>query len=293
MRKLFLMLILAGCAVTASAQLLWKISGNGLEKPSYLFGTHHIAPISVLDSIGAMPQAVAATEQVYGEVDMRQMQQLVQQVAAAMMLPEGQTLQTLLSPREFERTDSVMRLFLGVGLDNPGMLRMKPMALGSTLSVAVAARVIPGYNPQRQLDRSFQVDALKAGKTVGGLEAVGEQMDALMGASLDRQCEQLMCMVDNMSRGEQMAFDLTAAYMAQDLAEIEEIMTAKLGDSCDSTPEEDEKMIYGRNDAWMKKMPAIMLDKPTLFVVGVGHLIGERGLLVQLKKLGYSVEAMK
>lgn len=293
MRKLFLMLILAGCAVTASAQLLWKISGNGLEKPSYLFGTHHIAPISVLDSIGAMPQAVAATEQVYGEVDMRQMQQLVQQVAAAMMLPEGQTLQTLLSPREFERTDSVMRLFLGVGLDNPGMLRMKPMALGSTLSVAVAARVIPGYNPQRQLDRSFQVDALKAGKTVGGLETVGEQMDALMGASLDRQCEQLMCMVDNMSRGEQMAFDLTAAYMAQDLAEIEEIMTAKLGDSCDSTPEEDEKMIYGRNDAWMKKMPAIMLDKPTLFVVGVGHLIGERGLLVQLKKLGYSVEAMK
>jgi len=28
--------------VSAQAQLLWKVSGNGLSKPSYLFGTHHL-----------------------------------------------------------------------------------------------------------------------------------------------------------------------------------------------------------------------------------------------------------
>ena len=33
-----------------SQSVLWEISGKGLAKPSYLFGTYHVASISVLDS---------------------------------------------------------------------------------------------------------------------------------------------------------------------------------------------------------------------------------------------------
>ena len=40
-------------AVPASAQVLYKVEGNGLESPSYVFGTHHLAPISVIDQFGA------------------------------------------------------------------------------------------------------------------------------------------------------------------------------------------------------------------------------------------------
>jgi uncharacterized protein YbaP (TraB family) len=43
-----LALIFAGYQVfsqtTGEKTLLWEISGNGLEKPSYLFGTLHILP---------------------------------------------------------------------------------------------------------------------------------------------------------------------------------------------------------------------------------------------------------
>ena len=34
-------------ALSANAQLLWKVSGNGLSSPSYIMGTHHLAPLSV------------------------------------------------------------------------------------------------------------------------------------------------------------------------------------------------------------------------------------------------------
>lgn len=41
------------CAVTlgAQAQLLYKISGNGLKAPSYIIGTYHFADVKFTDSI--------------------------------------------------------------------------------------------------------------------------------------------------------------------------------------------------------------------------------------------------
>ena len=70
MKKILGILLFIGIALNANAQLLWKISGNGLEKPSYILGTHHLAPLSIKDSIAGLPEAVDGTSQVYGEVVM-------------------------------------------------------------------------------------------------------------------------------------------------------------------------------------------------------------------------------
>ena len=43
----------------------------------------------------------------------------------------------------------------------------------------------------------------------------------------------------------------------------------------------------------VEKMPAIMTEAPTLFVVGAGHLPGDNGVLNLLKQQGYTIEAMK
>ena len=56
-------------ANTTTRTGLWKISGNKLEKPSYLFGTHHLAPLSFLDSIDGWEEAFIATQQTIGELD--------------------------------------------------------------------------------------------------------------------------------------------------------------------------------------------------------------------------------
>ena len=64
--------ILFLCCFTLSvnAQLLWKISGNGLKEPSYIMGTHHLAPLSIKDSIQGLQAALDQTQQVYGELKM-------------------------------------------------------------------------------------------------------------------------------------------------------------------------------------------------------------------------------
>ena len=57
-KQTILTIILAFVALTADAQFLFRISGNGLKEPSYILGTIHTLPASVkLDSI---PQYIEA-----------------------------------------------------------------------------------------------------------------------------------------------------------------------------------------------------------------------------------------
>ena len=69
--KSFIGAVLFICvAFSANAQLLWKVSGNGLNQPSYIIGTHHLAPFSIMDSIAGLQKAMKETQQVYGELKM-------------------------------------------------------------------------------------------------------------------------------------------------------------------------------------------------------------------------------
>lgn len=287
-----LVVAIAGISMGAHAQLLWKISGKNLEKPSYVFGTHHVAPLSIVDSIPEMEAVISATEQVYGEIDMLAMRSSMQQMAVAMMLPSDTSLLDLLGEKVYAKVDSVMTRYRLGSLDNPAMQRMKPAALSSLLAVAMSRAVLPEFG-STQLDAYFQLQAREVGKPVGGLETAQQQIKILYGAPLRRQAEQLACVVENADWNVALMKSLGDAYMRQDLDALEELMSQKLGGACDSTPEEDEMLVGGRNDAWMKQMPKIMEAHSTLFVVGVGHLVGERGLLRQLQKCGYQVEGIR
>lgn len=293
MKKIFMLVVaIAGISMGAHAQLLWKISGKNLEKPSYVFGTHHVAPLSIVDSIPEMGNVISEAEQVYGEIDMLAMRSSMQQMAVAMMLPSDTSLLDLLGEKVYAKVDSVMTRYRLGSLDNPAMQRMKPAALSSLLAVAMSRAVLPEFG-STQLDAYFQLQAREAGKPVGGLETAQQQIKILYGAPLRRQAEQLACVVENADWNVALVKSLGDAYMRQDLAALEELMSQKLGGACDSTPEEDEMLVGGRNDAWMEQMPKIMEAHSTLFVVGVGHLVGERGLLRQLQKCGYQVEGIR
>ena len=92
MKKILLIIAMTVVGISAQAQLLWKVSGNGLQKPSYIFGTHHYAPLTVLDSVPQIRQVQNDVEQVCGEVDMLNTRDLPRLTAEAIMLPPGSSL---------------------------------------------------------------------------------------------------------------------------------------------------------------------------------------------------------
>ena len=292
MKRLLSLLLLVATTLGAQAQLLWKVSGNGLQEPSYIFGTYHLSSPGIKDSIAALPQVQQDVRQVYGELVMADMMkpEFLMQMQQQMMLPADTTLRSLFTPEEFEVVARTVTEYLKA--DIALLDRMKPAALFQQLTVLFYMKHTPGYNPQEQLDASFQQEAAKAGKKVGGLETAQSQVDILFNKPLRRQAEDLYCFVSDPDKAERQAKELIAAYAAQDLDKMLRLMEEKEGTSCDPTPEEMAQLLYDRNQAWAKQMPAIMQRASTLFVVGAGHLPGDKGVLSLLKSQGYDVKPM-
>ena len=297
---LSLTILLSMVALSSTAQVLYRISGNGLSKPSYLLGTFHLANSSFVDSIPGFHQAFSQIDQVYGELIMSEMNESdnAMKLMSAMMLPDGQTIKDLLTEDELQRLNKVMKEYIQMDLSTSMAMqaygRMRPAALNTLLTLAIYSRMLPGVNAQDAIDEHVQDLAKESGKPVGGLEGVDDQIVALFtGTPAPRQAKLLMCVVDHIDYNVAISKQLIDAYYGQNLEQIETIVNEKMGDGCDNTDEENELLITGRNKAWMKKIPALITEKPTMIAVGAAHLVGEEGLISLLKAKGYTVECVK
>lgn len=293
MKKKLVFMLLLCITLGAQAQLLWKVSGNGLDRPSYVIGTHHLAPLSVKDSIVNLQQAIDQTEQVYGEIIMDDANnpEILMKMQQAMMLPADTTLKSFYTQAQYDTIAAVVKNYMGVDLAL--FDKVKPATITTQLSVALAMKSLKGFNPQEQLDTWFQKQARQAGKKVGSLETIDMQINVLYNSqTLTRQALLLYCTATHIKQGVDQSLRMNQAYMKQNLEELLAIIEEKMNDACDSTPEEINTLIYDRNANWARLLPSIMKQSPTLFVVGAGHLPGSQGLLKLLQKQGYTVEAM-
>lgn len=300
MRKLLLIATAIIASITYSqAQILYRISGKGLEKPSYIVGTYHLAPASFADSIPGMKTAIEGTQQVCGELDMMDAfkPENAARLMQSQMLPEGTTLSSLLTDEQLERLNKRLLDVMGSNLNDEAFAaqidKMTPAALSTTLSLSSYMKKVESSNPMELIDNYFQMLALQNGKAVKGFETVDFQMGVLFGAPLEKQVNDLMCMVDHFEDTEEMVDLITTAYFSQDLTLIEEAMEQESKIDCGTTEEDEDILINNRNRNWVELMPDMMAEQPTLFVVGAGHLCGEKGVLKLLEKAGYTIEGMK
>lgn len=300
MRKLLLIATAIIASITYSqAQILYRISGKGLEKPSYIVGTYHLAPASFADSIPGMKTAIEGTQQVCGELDIMDAfkPENAARLMQSQMLPEGTTLTSLLTAEQLERLNKLLLDVMGSNLNDEAFAaqidKMTPAALSTTLSLSSYMKKVESFNPMELIDNHFQMLALQNGKAVKGFETVDFQMGVLFGAPLEKQVNDLMCMVDHFEDTEEMVNLITTAYFSQDLTLIEEAMEQESKIDCGTTEEDEDILINNRNRNWVELMPDMMAEQPTLFVVGAGHLCGEKGVLKLLEKEGYTIEGMK
>jgi len=295
-KKTIITVVLALVAFTANAQLLFRISGNGLVAPSYIVGTYHIVDDTFVDSIAGIRQALADCQQVYTEVlkdELTSEDSLA--FKKAQLLPEGMTIDKLFSSEEMNRLNAFVKRIIGTDLSNPqlaSLCHLTPTALSLNLSVIIFAKKYRSLMKSgTMIDDFFEKEASKQGKNVGGLETMAFQLTLLYGGTMEKQKDALMCMVDNGEVIEKMEEDMAQAYLSRDLNRLKEILDRKMA-IC-SSPEETAAMLDNRNADWLTKMPGIMKEKTTLFAVGAGHLLGENGVLSLLSKAGYTVEPVQ
>ena len=284
MKKALIILAFFAGALTSNAQLLWKVSGNGLQKPSYLFGTHHVADQTICDSIKGFNDAYNSIEQLYGEVDTEKMNSMATQLKMLthMKMPKGQTLSSLYTEDQLKIVDEFVTSVLGVGVKS--FDSYKPVMVSSSLQVFIAMKIYPDFNAEKAIDSHMQAMAKKDKKEVGGLETIDFQINMLYNEPLEKQAADLLEMAEKSKEAEEDIIVLTELYRQQDLAKMWELMLE------DTEPEDLETMLYGRNRNWVEQMKNIMPSASAMFVVGAGHLPGDQGLIKLLENEGYTLE---
>jgi uncharacterized protein YbaP (TraB family) len=299
MKKIFFILTLVFFACTAFAQssnektgaLLWKISGNGLKQPSYIFGTHHHFPFSFLDSIAGVKQAFASSEQMVGELVLSDMAALEGEMQKAGMMPQDTTWQMLLSEDDYRFVDEQLTAVFGVGLQSFG--RLKPSMVNTAYNVSFYQKIFPQVNMNEIFDLWFQQQAVDRGIPVVGLETAQDQIEAIFEfSSLKQQAADLVNVMKHADDIEIAANKLNFLYRSADLNGLYEIINEQEETPYPVNAEQAVAINETRNKRWLEKLPAIMADKPSFIAVGCLHLIGEVGLLVGLEKAGYTVEAV-
>lgn len=294
MKRYSLMLALLMLALASQAQLLWKVSGNGLARPSYIMGTYHFAPASMIDKIPGMQQALEGCDVVFGEIDNEEMmsQDAQMKMGMAMVAPPDSTLDKLFTPEQYAIVEDVFnKYFGGMGVTLSQMNMLKPSAISVQMQAMQAVKYFPNFNVNEQIDMGVQNRANEMGRPSEGLETIQEQIDLLFNAPLTEQAEGLLeaCKKDDYFVVQSSA--LVEAYMAQDLDKIKDIIAdPEIGGD---NPEELDALIYDRNRNWVPKLMAIMPERACLVCVGAGHLVGDQGVLQLLRDEGYTVEPMK
>ncbi len=287
MKKNFLLAILCLLSGKFFAQtsstgnsILWKVSGNGLQQPSYLFGTYHFLSNAFVDTMPAVLQAYRNTEAVVGELVMDSSLRSPMMQASVL---KGTTLQKVLPDTLYAKAADWFKQ--EAGLDLLQLNQLNPLAV-MTIALNITQQKYFANKPgEVQLDTYFQNEAKKDGKKVLGLETIDVQIKALFGQlSLQRQTELLSETLKEKDWLKTMIGVMNNAYVSQNMTRLQQLMYES-----SYKPEEMKVLLDDRNNSWMRQLPKLMEDQPTFVAVGALHLVGQTGLVNQLQQRGYKV----
>ncbi len=291
----FLALLLIGSAVISSVaaqpqpqnrsvvpSLLYEVSGKGIKKPSYIFGTFHAVcpddtvPSEVLDTY------VAQTEQMMMEIDMDDAAEM-QLMTKGVVIPDGKTLKDFLTPEQYSKVDEMVKNFLGYSVENVKMV--KPMIL--SVIVLISPKAI-GCAPT-VLDLSLMQNAVAKKKPVIGLESVASQMKAIDSKPIEKQATELYDVARDTQKSIDQLRSLMAAYKQRDPDKLFELTDNMMA----SDREFQTRLLDDRNKAWIPKLEIAFKEKSTFVAVGAGHLGGKSGVIALLRAKGYEVKPVK
>ena len=288
MKRILTLLALSLLCLTSNAQLVWKISGNGIKKPSYILGTHHGCPFTYCDSIPGLMKTFDKVDNIIGEINMIEFAEMsperMQKMQAMMMMPADTSLLSLFSTEEAAKVNEWLGKKMGASLEMLSV--MKPMTIMVTVQNKEMMEVIPEVADMTTIDKYMQTLGQRKGKTIGELETADYQMELLYGNSLEEQADALLEMIDHGdSKG--LLQQLTNAYKSQNLDTLWKVFQEQM------TGYEYDAIVKVRNLNWEKQMKDLLPNQTTLFVVGAGHLPGEYGMINLLREAGYKVKPVK
>lgn len=266
-------IILLVLSLTLSAQYtntrLWRISGNGLTKSSYLFGSMHIDDERVFNFSDSLFYKLAECEAFANEIAF---DSLVKYVYGSF----DKTMQSKMQDEYFGDDEALDEISQSMGINKNTLKKVSPVILkqligGSSKSAKRKPAVLDSY--------LYNI-AKKEGKICIGIENINTQTQLFEKLSADKKLE-----YTNYTLGKKNIISdesMIKFYRNADMKAIEEMLK--------SIPPEIFKTLFAERNIGMANMiDSISHKKSTFYTVGFGHLPGKEGLISLLQEKGYKV----
>lgn len=263
--------------------LFWEITGNGLKKPSYLFGTMHVSSKMVFHLSDSFYHAIRSSDMVALELNPQTWQPEMFRMQAA------------------EKQLNAYYREARTGYVNEKSFRIQRYEEKIRSALSEEPTVVNGllyrnYQQQADFEENTYLDLYiyqtgrKLGKKAGGVEDYWETQKVIMQGYKDMAIEKAKNKNNNTDRfdADENYYDiqkkLQEAYRKGDL-DLLDSLEKKL----ETSPAFNEKFMYERNVIQANSIDSI-LKKNSLFVgVGAAHLPGDRGVIELLRKKGYKL----
>jgi uncharacterized protein YbaP (TraB family) len=285
MKKLTLNGLLILTVLFSSAQrspssypsLLWEITGNGMTKPSYLFGTMHVSNKMVFHLSDSFYHAIAGCDIVSLEVDPKQWEPemfRLQQAGAEMLAYYEH------DPRQY-MTENSFRITNNYEDKLKTALKEEPMQVNGLLYRTYQQQA--DFEENTYLDLYIYQTARKLGKKATGVENYLESEQLMIEAAEDAAKEKRVR--KTYPDGENIFTiqnKIQNAYRQGDLSLLDSL--SKLTSASAAF---DEKFLYRRNEIQARSIDSIIQQQSLFVAVGAAHLPGSRGVIELLRKKGY------
>jgi uncharacterized protein YbaP (TraB family) len=251
--------------------VLWEVSGKGLVKPSYLFGTIHMICGKDFVMKPKATEAFSKTSKLALEVNMGDAEEIkiVQQAAIG-----KEPLSKTLSPKQIAQLEEVLNKYGGLSL-----AQVDNYTLETVMSLLFVKSF--GCADLKFYEMEFLAKAKESNKSIAGLEKATEQMDILSKSFTD---DELISYLQRINTD--MADTMIKDYTNEDINGLYAMTTDKELMSASTK----ETLLDNRNVNWLKIMPEMMRKESVFFAVGAAHLAGDLGVINLLKKAGYKVK---
>ncbi len=259
--------------------LLWEISGNGLAKPSYLFGTMHVSSKLAFHLSDSFYHCIRNVEVVSLETDPQHLQE---DFSKSKMLRLGSNYMNALGRNSLMPRDAFT---IGPYSDlvRSG-LTYRPEMINHLLYRSFSSR--EDFEEDTFLDMYIYQVGARLGKKATGVEDFEESERLMLEAYRDAAKEARNKKNTSTYDGnpQETRNLLNDAYRRGDLDLLDSLSSKQ-----NSSPAFLEKFLYKRNENMFRSIDSIIRKESLFAGVGAAHLPGDRGLIHMLREAGYTL----
>lgn len=268
--------------------LLWKVSGKGMAKPSYLFGTMHVLCADDAHLSNGLRDVIHGVDEVYFEIDLSDMSGMLKAMKY-MRMNDSKKLSDLLAPNDYTKVRDYFSKH-GSAIPFSMLERFKPMLISGLLEEqSMGCKTTDGMELMimKELKTGRRGDS--SAQKIHGLETVEFQAGLFDSIPYEQQAKELLNYIDSADHYSKATSDLAEVYKQQDLDKIDALSQKEDAGMAGYM----DLLLYGRNRKWVSILGGTLGDRSLLVAVGAAHLPGEQGVINLLRKQGYTVTPLK